>query len=138
MSPEALYAAIIESSDEAIIAKSLDGTVLTWNAGAERIFGWSAEEMIGQSIRSLLPENRQHEEDEILARIRQGERIRSFETERLRKDGITVQIAVLISPVLGKNGEIIAASKMARDITAEKLLRDVIPDKSEAVALLDE
>ncbi len=136
MSPEALYAAIIESSDEAIIAKSLDGTVLTWNAGAERIFGWSAEEMIGQSIRSLLPENRQHEEDDILARIRQGERIRSFETERLRKDGTPVQIAVLISPVLGKNGEIIAASKMARDITVEKQVRETLQSAEQRFRLM--
>ena len=126
MSPEALYAAIIESSDAAIIAKSLDGIVLTWNAGAERIFGWSAEEMVGQTIRRLLPADRQHEEDEILARINKGERIRTFETERLRKDGTTVQIAVLISPVFGKDGEIVAASKMARDITAEKQLRDTL------------
>lgn len=136
MSPEALYAAIIESSDAAIIAKSLDGTVLTWNAGAERIFGWSADEMVGHTIRRLLPDDRQHEEDEILARISRGERIRTFETERLRKDGTTVQIAVLISPVLGKDGSIVAASKMARDITAEKHLRETLQTTEQRFRLM--
>lgn len=126
MSPEALYAAIIESSDAAIVAKSLDGTVLTWNDAAERIFGWTADEMVGQSIRCLLPADRQHEEDEILARVAHGEHIRTFQTERLRKDGTTVHIAVLISPVFGKDGSIVAASKMARDITAENQLRTTL------------
>ncbi|MFM6931743.1 MAG: PAS domain S-box protein [Novosphingobium sp.] len=136
MSPEALYAAIIESSDAAIIAKSLDGTVLTWNAGAERIFGWTADEMIGQTIRRLLPDDRQHEEDEILARISRGERIHTFETERLRKDGSKVQIAVLISPVAGKDGSIVAASKMARDITAEKQLRETLQSTEQRFRLM--
>lgn len=122
MSPEALYAAIIESSDDAIVAKALDGTVLSWNDAAERIFGWTSEEMLGQSIRRLIPADRQHEEDEILARISRGERIRTFETERLRKDGAIVQIAVLVSPVRDAAGNIVAASKMARDISAEKQL----------------
>lgn len=122
MSPEALYAAIIESADNAIVAKSLDGTVLSWNDAAERIFGWSSDEMVGQSIRRLIPADRQHEEDDILARISRGERIRTFETERLRKDGTIVQIAVLISPVRDAAGNIVAASKMARDITAERQL----------------
>ncbi|WP_310530525.1 PAS domain S-box protein [Novosphingobium sp.] len=136
MSPEALYAAIIESSDAAIIAKSLDGTVLTWNAGAERIFGWTAEEMVGHTIRRLLPEDRQHEEDEILARISRGERISTFETERVRKDGSRVQIAVLISPVVGKDGAIVAASKMARDITAEKQLRETLQTTEQRFRLM--
>ncbi|MEJ6010877.1 PAS domain S-box protein [Novosphingobium aquae] len=136
MSPEALYAAIIESSDAAIIAKSLDGTVLTWNAGAERIFGWTAEEMVGHTIRRLLPDDRQHEEDEILARISRGERISTFETERVRKDGTRVQIAVLISPVVGQDGSIVAASKMARDITAEKQLRETLQTTEQRFRLM--
>src|SRR5688572_33214274 len=117
---ESRLAAIIESSDDAIISKDLDGTVRTWNRGAEQIFGYSAEEMIGQSIRRIIPSDRQHEEDEVLAQIRSGNRVDHFETARRRKDGTTVDISVTISPIRNLAGEVVGASKFARDISARK------------------
>lgn len=119
----ALYRAIVESTDAAVISKLLDGTILSWNGAAERIFGYPAEEMVGQSIRRLIPADRQDEEDRIIAQISRGERVTSFETLRLRKDGSTVPISVIVSPVRNDAGEVIAASKIARDITHELALR---------------
>ncbi|MBI1250702.1 MAG: MEKHLA domain-containing protein [Alphaproteobacteria bacterium] len=115
-----LLSSIIESSNDAIVSKTLDGVVVTWNRAAERMFGYSAEEMIGASIRRLIPADRQAEEDEFLARIRRGERVDNFETIRLRKDGSPVDIAVTVSPVLDENGAIVGASKIAREITDRK------------------
>ncbi len=113
-------AAIVESSDDAIISKSLDGVVTSWNAAAERIFGYQAEEMIGQSILRLLPEDRHDEEAVILARLRQGGRVDHFETVRRSKDGRLLDVSVTISPLRNEQGTIIGASKIARDITAQK------------------
>jgi PAS domain S-box-containing protein len=113
-------AAIVESSDDAIISKSLDGVVVSWNTAAERLFGYSAEEMIGQSNLRLLPEDRHDEERLILARLRRGERIDHFETVRRTKDGRLVDVSISISPVRDERGTIIGASKIARDITARK------------------
>ena len=115
-------AAIVESSDDAIVSKTLQGIVLTWNAGAERIFGYSAEEMVGRSIRTVIPRNRQAEEDDVLARLVRGERIDHFETVRLRKDGREILVSLTISPVLDQDGQVVAASKIARDITAERAI----------------
>lgn len=123
MSEAELFAAIVEHSDAAIIAKDLEGTVLAWNKAAEHAFGWSAREMIGQSIRRLIPANRQDEEDRILESIRRGESVTRLETQRIHKNGALVDIAVLISPIRNPAGEIIGASKMARDITDELRLR---------------
>src|SRR5690606_32728394 len=109
-------AAIVESSDDAIVSKDLDGTVLTWNRAAERIFGYTADEMVGRSIRRIVPEDRQGEEDATLAAIRRGETVHHFETIRRRKSGELVPISVGVSPILGDNGEVIGASKIARDI----------------------
>ncbi len=109
------YTALVESSDDAIIAKDLDSKVISWNPAAERLFGFSADEMIGQSIRKLIPEDRQQEEDEILARIRAGERVGQFVTVRQRKDGSLVDVFITVSPVLDENGQVIGASKIARD-----------------------
>lgn len=114
-----LHAAIVDSSDAAIVSKNLHGIVLSWNPAAERIFGWKAEEIIGKSIRTIIPEDRQFEEDEILGKIVAGEAVPRFETERLRKDGRRVSVAVMISPVRDRHGTIIGASKIARDISAE-------------------
>ena len=116
------YASLVESSDDAIVAKDTDGIVIAWNPAAERLFGYSAEEMEGQSVRILLPEHRQHEEDEILERIRKGERVGQFFTERLHKDGHLLQVSVTVSPVRNAEGTIIGASKIARD--AGPYLRD--------------
>ena len=110
-------AAIIESSDDAIISKDLNGIITSWNAAAERLFGFKPEEIIGQSILMLIPPDRQHEEPRILERIRRGERIDHYETVRRRKDGSLFDISVTVSPLKDQNGKIIGASKIARDIT---------------------
>src|SRR2546423_3901617 len=113
-------AAIIESSDDAIISKALDGTILSWNRGAQRIFGYTAEEAIGRNIAILFPADRLQEEPEILRRIQRGERIDHYETIRKTKDGREINISVTISPIRASSGRIIAASKIARDITGQK------------------
>jgi PAS domain S-box-containing protein len=113
-------AAIINSSDDAIISKTLDGIVTTWNRGADRIFGFSAEEMIGKPMLVLFPPDRMAEETEILRRIARGENIDHFETERVRKDGRIIQVSVTISPITDEKGKVIGASKIARDITERK------------------
>lgn len=116
----ARLAAIVQSSDDAIISKDLDGRITSWNAAATRIYGYRAEEMIGESIRRLIPPELQAEEDEILARLRRGERIDHFETQRVGKDGRRIDISVTVSPLHNKAGDVIGASKVARDITAQK------------------
>lgn len=113
-------AAIVDSAEDAIISKNLDGIVQSWNPGAERIFGYTAEEMIGQPILRLLPKELEGEELSILARLRAGEHIRGFATTRRRKDGSLVPVSLTISPVRNHAGQIVGASKIARDITAEK------------------
>lgn len=125
-----LLAAIVQSSHDAIVGKSLDGTVLTWNAAAEEIFGWRAHEMVGGTIRRIIPDDRQAEEDVILASIRAGERVPSFETVRLHKDGREVHVAVTVSPVYDGLGKVIGASKIARDITEPRLVQAAL-DESE-------
>src|SRR4029453_16396535 len=113
-------AAIVESSDDAIVSKNLDGVIANWNKGAERVFGYSAEEAIGQPITIVIPKERLHEEHEILTRIRRGERIDHFETVRQRKDGSLIDISLSVSPVKNEEGKIVGASKIARDITEQK------------------
>jgi two-component system CheB/CheR fusion protein len=114
---QAHHSAIVESSDDAILSKSLDGIIRSWNRGAERLFGYTASEAIGQSVLMLIPEERHNEEPGIIARIRQGERVDHYETIRRRKDGSLIEISLTISPVRDKSGEIIGASKIARDIS---------------------
>jgi PAS domain S-box-containing protein len=111
---------IVESSHDAIISKDLDGIITTWNRGAERLFGYSADEVIGKSITILIPEERLGEETDILARIRRGDAVDHFETVRRRKDGSPVDISLTISPVRDAKGRIVGASKIARDITEQK------------------
>jgi PAS domain S-box-containing protein len=115
-----LLAAIVFSSDDAIISKDLTGRIMSWNQGAERIFGYTPEEAIGQSITMLIPSDRQEEEPEILARLQRGERVDHFETVRQRKDGSHLDVSLTISPVRDRGGRIIGASKIARDITERK------------------
>jgi len=110
-------AAIIESSDDAIVSKDLNGTIMSWNASAERLFGYTAEEIVGKSIITLIPPDRQHEEPRILEQIRRGQRIDHYETVRRRKDGSLFDISVTVSPLKDEDGKIIGASKIARDIT---------------------
>jgi PAS domain S-box-containing protein len=113
-------ASIVESSDDAIVSKSLDGIIASWNKAAERVFGYSAHEAIGQPITLVIPEDRQSEEREILTRIRRGERIDHFETIRQRKNGSLIDISLTVSPIRDANGAIVGASKIARDITEQK------------------
>jgi two-component system CheB/CheR fusion protein len=111
---------IVESSDDAIISKDLNGIIATWNKAAERLFGYLAEEVIGKSVTILIPPDRQDEEFSILDRIRRGERVEHFETIRQRKDGSHIDISLTVSPVTDESGRIIGASKIARDITEQK------------------
>lgn len=119
---ERWLAAIVESSDDAIISKTLDGIMTTWNAAAERIFGYTASEAIGRPITILIPPELRDEEVEILKRLRGGGRISHYETERVRKDGRRIAISLSISPIYGANGAITGISKIARDITEHKHL----------------
>jgi PAS domain S-box-containing protein len=113
-------AAIVESSEDAIVSKDLNGIIMSWNKGAERIFGYAAEEIIGRPVSVLIPPQRDNEEPEILSRIRRGERVEHYETFRIRKDGTTVPISLTISPIRDSKGRITGASKIARDITQRK------------------
>ncbi|WP_249151078.1 PAS domain S-box protein [Bradyrhizobium japonicum] len=121
-----LLASIVENSDDVIVSKNLDGIITSWNRAAERIFGYSAAEAIGQPITLVIPEDRQSEEREILTRIRRGERIDHFETVRRRKDGSSIVVSLTISPVKDAHGNIIGASKIARDITEHKRAQEQI------------
>ena len=119
-----LLSAIVDSSDDAIISKDLDGVITSWNKSAERLFGYTADEAIGRTVASLLiPDDRQDEEPDILARLRKGERVDHFETVRRRKDGSLIDISLTISPVKNAQGIVIGASKIARDITESKRVR---------------
>src|ERR1700683_1249171 len=115
-----LLAAIVDSSDDAIVSKTLEGIITSWNAGAERLFGYTAKEAVGQHISLIIPPDRRDEETRILARLRLGERIDHFDAVRVRKDGTKLEISLTISPVRDATGKIIGASKIARDITGRK------------------
>ena len=119
-SARAHLAAIVESSDDGIVSKDLQGVVKSWNRGAERIFGYAAEEMIGRPIAMIIPPDRLGEEEEILARLRRGECVDHFETVRRRKDGQLIDVSLTISPVRDRSGRIVGASKIARDISDRK------------------
>ena len=119
----AWVAAIVDSSDDAIVSKTLDGLITSWNRAAERIFGWTAAEAVGRSITIVIPPDRLAEEEDILARIKQGEKIEHFETTRMRKDGTRFEISLTVSPIKNAKGEVIGASKTARDIS-ERLRGD--------------
>jgi PAS domain S-box-containing protein len=119
-------ASLVESSDDAIVSKNLDGVITSWNRGAERIFGYSAEEAVGQPITMLIPLDRQDEERTILTRIRRGERIDHFETIRQRKHGSLIAVSLTVSPVRNADGRIVGASKIARDITEQKRSQEKI------------
>jgi PAS domain S-box-containing protein len=120
------HASIVESSDDAIVSKDLNGIISSWNKGAERIFGFTSSEAIGQPITIVIPDDRLFEEIEILTRIRKGERIEHFETIRRRKDGTFFPISLSVSPVKDANGEILGASKIARDISEQRRNQETI------------
>jgi PAS domain S-box-containing protein len=128
----ARLAAIVDSSDDAIIGKTLDGIIVSWNKGAERIYGYSAAEVIGQPLAILLPPGRHAEEPEILERLKRGERVESFETLRRRKDGQDIDVSVTISPIRDSRGSLVGASKVARDISDRKRAEEALARAKEA------
>ena len=134
LDPSLHLAAIVDSADDAIISKDLDGIVRSWNSAACRIFGYSADEMIGQSILRLIPEDLRGEEDEILRKLRAGERIEHYETTRKKKNGETFDVSVTISPIRDKNDRIIGASKIARDISMRKQMERVLVQSEKLAA----
>jgi PAS domain S-box-containing protein len=119
---------IVETSDDAIISKNLDGIIQTWNRGAERIFGYTADEVIGKPVTMLMPPERYDEEPGILARLRRGERIDHYQTVRRRKDGTRIDISLTVSPVKDRSGRVIGASKIARDISDQKRAEEALRD----------
>ncbi len=129
-------AAIVESSEDAIIGKTLSGIIKSWNRGAEKIFGYTAAEAIGQPLLILIPPERQHEETEILASIARGETVQHFERVRVRKDGREIFISATISPLKDGNGRVIGASKIARDITAQKQADEALRESEERIRIL--
>jgi PAS domain S-box-containing protein len=125
-------ASIVKSCNDAIIGKTLDGKIVSWNAGAEKLYGYSAAEMIGQPIRMLCPQNRPEEIGELMERIKLGEQVEQVETVRVRKDGSRVEVSVVISPIKDANGQIIGASSVSRDISQRKL------EENERLTLIQE
>ncbi len=132
----ARLAAIIASSEDAIISKTLNGIVTSWNGAAERLFGFTAEEMIGQSILRLIPQELQHEETEILTKLRRGERIERYETTRVHKEGRRLEVSLTVSPVRDRSGAIVGAAKIAHDITARRRAEQALQEREAQLAKL--
>src|SRR5436190_7846438 len=137
-------ARVVESSDDAIVSKDLKGIILAWNRAAERIFGYTSAEAVGQSIRMIIPADRQSEEDTVLAQIRAGQPVTHFETIRQRKNGELVPISLTVSPIYDDHGVVIGASKIARDITdrirgaaASRRLQAIIESSDDAIISKD-
>jgi len=129
-------AAIVESSDDAILSKDLNGIILSWNSGAERLFGYKAEEILGKCVTTLIPADRLDEEPRILERIRRGERVEPYETVRQRKDGSLVDISLTVSPIRDAFGKVVGASKIARDISERKRAEEALAKAAEQQDLL--
>jgi len=121
-----LLAAIVESSDDAIVSKDLNGIVTSWNKAAERIFGWEAQEIIGRSITTIIPPELHDDEPKILAKLRAGERIDHFQTVRMRKGGERLDVSLTVSPIRDRDGRVIGAAKIARDVTQQKKMEMAI------------
>src|SRR5262245_32912945 len=137
-------AKIGDSSDDAIVSKDLNGIVTSWNGSAERMFGYTAAEVVGRSIRLIIPADRQSEEDFVLSRIRAGESVRHYETIRQRKDGTLIPISLTVSPIYDDRGVVVGASKVARDISdrrqadfAARRLAAVVESSDDAIVAKD-
>jgi PAS domain S-box-containing protein len=130
-----LLAAIVSSSEDAIVSKNLDGIITSWNAGAERLFGYGAEEAVGRSILLIIPPERRDEEAEIISRLKRGERVDHFETVRVAKDGTRIDISLTISPVKDSSGRVVGASKVARDITDRKRFENALRESEARLAV---
>jgi PAS domain S-box-containing protein len=133
----ARLAAVVESSDDAVISKTLEGIITTWNRGAEQIFGYTAAEAIGKPITMLMPPGRVNEEPSILERLERGERIEHYETVRIHKDGTLMDISLSVSPIRESSGNLIGASKIARDITSRKKMEEALRDESRVLESLN-
>jgi two-component system, chemotaxis family, CheB/CheR fusion protein len=133
----ALLAAIVDSSDDAIVSKTLEGTILSWNRGATRIFGWEPHEVIGKPITVIIPPELHAEERQILEKLRRGERIDHFDTVRVARDGRRLAISLTVSPVRAADGTVIGASKIARDVSERKLAEERLRASEEALRLAD-
>jgi PAS domain S-box-containing protein len=132
------FAAIVDSTHDAVVSKDLNGIIRTWNQGAQKIFGYTASEVIGKSITILIPEGHQNEEPDILGRIRRGEKVDHYETVRQRKDGSLVNISLTVSPVKDSTGKVIGASKIARDITHQKRIEQKMEEARLELATLND
>src|SRR3954470_6616707 len=137
-------ARVVESSDDAIVSKDLNGVITSWNRAAERMFGYTAAEAVGRSIRMIIPADRQAEEDMVLGRIRAGQSMTHFETLRQRKDGTLIPISLTVSPIYNDAGRVIGASKIARDISdraraaaATRRLAAVVESSDDAIVTKD-
>jgi PAS domain S-box-containing protein len=131
-------AAVVESSDDAIISMTLEGLVTTWNAGAERTFGYKAEEIIGKPITLLIPEHMEDEEPRILERLRNGERVEHYETVRVRKDGVAVNVSLTVSPIRDGQGRIVGIAKISQDITQRKIGEEELQEQARMLELLND
>ncbi len=130
---QAFLAAIVDSSDDAIYGKTLAGIIVTWNTGAEKVFGYSAAEIVGHSISGLVPVNRPDEVPQILEKLKRGERVDHFETVRMKKDGDLVDVSLTVSPIRDAAGRIIGASTIARDITEQKRMREALQQRAQEI-----
>lgn len=130
---QAFLAAIVDSSDDAIYGKTLEGILVSWNKGAERVFGYSVAEIVGHSVSGLVPVNRPDEVPQILEKIKRGERVDHFETVRMKKDGELVDVSLTVSPIRDAAGRIIGASTIARDITEQKRMREALQQRAQEI-----
>ena len=130
---QAFLAAIVESSDDAIYGKTLEGNILSWNHGAERMYGYSAAEILGRPVSFLVPPTKPDEVPQILERLKRGERVEHFETARVRKDGEVIDVSLNVSPIRDASGKIIGASTTARDITEQKKMREALTQRAKEI-----